>query len=144
MLTVSSMLRLHTVQCLHTIHSMHCLHTVLCMHTVYCMHCMHIVHRKHAVHCMHTVQNIWAPLRKLFAPPGVPGWLRACLTPTRASKINPCPPHAHSSAGSRNPRELISPAQNLLPEQRRTVLAHTRNEERAILLRKKSIRDTIH
>jgi len=98
----------------------------------------------HSLKLLDTVQNIWAPLRKLFAPPGVPGWLRACLTPTRASKINPCPPHAHSSAGSRNPRELISPAQNLLPEQRRTVLAHTRNEERAILLRKKSIRDTIH
>jgi len=26
------------------------------------------------------VQKIWAPLRKLFAPPGVPSWLRACLT----------------------------------------------------------------
>jgi len=23
------------------------------------------------------VQKIWAPLRKLFAPPGVPSWLRA-------------------------------------------------------------------
>jgi len=26
------------------------------------------------------VQKIWAPLRKLFAPPGVPGWLRAWVT----------------------------------------------------------------
>jgi len=25
------------------------------------------------------VQKIWAPLRKLFTPPGVPSWLRACL-----------------------------------------------------------------
>jgi len=24
------------------------------------------------------VQKIWAPLTKLFAPPGVPSWLRAC------------------------------------------------------------------
>ena len=27
------------------------------------------------------VQKIWAPLRKLFAPPGVPSWLRACFCP---------------------------------------------------------------
>ena len=26
------------------------------------------------------VQKIWAPLRKLFAPPGVPSWLRACFS----------------------------------------------------------------
>jgi len=26
---------------------------------------------------MDIVQKIWAPLRKLFAPPGVPSWLRA-------------------------------------------------------------------
>jgi len=26
---------------------------------------------------LHTVQKIWAPLRKLFAPPCVPSWLRA-------------------------------------------------------------------
>jgi len=26
------------------------------------------------------VQKIWAPLRQLFAPPGVPSWLRACFT----------------------------------------------------------------
>ena len=25
------------------------------------------------------VQKLWAPLRKLFAPPGVPSWLRAWL-----------------------------------------------------------------
>ena len=25
------------------------------------------------------VQKIWVPLRKLFAPPGVPSWLRACF-----------------------------------------------------------------
>ena len=25
-----------------------------------------------------TVQKFWTPLRKLFAPPGVPSWLRAC------------------------------------------------------------------
>jgi len=24
-----------------------------------------------------TVQKMWAPLRKFFAPPGVPRWLRA-------------------------------------------------------------------
>jgi len=28
------------------------------------------------------VQKIWAPLGKLFAPPGVPSWLRACSKPT--------------------------------------------------------------
>jgi len=27
---------------------------------------------------LHIVQKIWAPLRKLFAPPCVPSWLRAC------------------------------------------------------------------
>jgi len=26
---------------------------------------------------MDIVKKIWAPLRKLFAPPGVPSWLRA-------------------------------------------------------------------
>jgi len=26
------------------------------------------------------VQSIWTPLRKLFAPPGVPSWLRAWTT----------------------------------------------------------------
>jgi len=26
-----------------------------------------------------TVQKIWAPLGKLFAPPGVTSWLRACV-----------------------------------------------------------------
>jgi len=26
--------------------------------------------------------KIWAPLRKLFAPPGVPSWLRACAKPS--------------------------------------------------------------
>jgi len=25
-----------------------------------------------------TVQKIWAPLKKLFAPLGAPSWLRAC------------------------------------------------------------------
>jgi len=25
------------------------------------------------------VQKFWAPLKKLFAPPGVPSWLRVCL-----------------------------------------------------------------
>jgi len=28
---------------------------------------------------LHIVQKNWAPLRKLFAPPGVPSWLRAWL-----------------------------------------------------------------
>jgi len=32
----------------------------------------------HSLKLLDTVQKIWAPLRKLFAPPGVPGWLRAC------------------------------------------------------------------
>jgi len=31
------------------------------------------------------VQSIWAPLRKLFAPPGVPGWLRAWYGVTQCS-----------------------------------------------------------
>jgi len=29
------------------------------------------------------VHKIWAPLRKLFTPPGVPSWLRACLNVNR-------------------------------------------------------------
>jgi len=29
----------------------------------------------------HTVvQKLWAPLRKPFAPPGVPSWLRVCFS----------------------------------------------------------------
>jgi len=32
------------------------------------------------------VQNIWAPLRKLFAPPGVPSWLRAWSGISRSSR----------------------------------------------------------
>jgi len=31
----------------------------------------------HNFKLLDTVQNIWAPLRKLFAPPGVTSWLRA-------------------------------------------------------------------
>jgi len=27
---------------------------------------------------LNTVTKIWAPLRKLFALPGIPSWLRAC------------------------------------------------------------------
>jgi len=26
------------------------------------------------------VQTLWAPLGKLFAPPAVPSWLRACIS----------------------------------------------------------------
>jgi len=29
---------------------------------------------------MDIVQKIWAPLGKLFAPPGVSSWLRACMS----------------------------------------------------------------
>ena len=32
------------------------------------------------------VQKIWAPLRKLFAPPGVPSWLRAWNCPPMPSR----------------------------------------------------------
>jgi len=28
---------------------------------------------------LETVQKIWAPFRKLFAPPGAPRWLRGCF-----------------------------------------------------------------
>jgi len=31
----------------------------------------------HSLKLLDTVQNFWAPLSKLFAPPGVPSWLRA-------------------------------------------------------------------
>ena len=31
----------------------------------------------HGLKVLDIVQKIWAPLRKLFAPPGVPSWLRA-------------------------------------------------------------------
>ena len=33
----------------------------------------------HSLKLLDIVQKIWAPLRKLFAPRGVPRWLRACL-----------------------------------------------------------------
>jgi len=32
----------------------------------------------HHLKLLDIVQKIWASLRKLFAPPGVPSWLRAC------------------------------------------------------------------
>jgi len=32
----------------------------------------------HSFKILDIVQKIWAPLGKLFAPPGVPSWLRAC------------------------------------------------------------------
>ena len=41
------------------------------------------------------VQKIWTPLGKLFAPPGVPGWLRACLYITKNQKFS-CVLYAHS------------------------------------------------
>jgi len=33
----------------------------------------------HSLKLLDTAQKMWAPLKKLFAPPGVPGWLRACV-----------------------------------------------------------------
>jgi len=35
-------------------------------------------------------QKIWAPLRKLFAPPGVLTWLRACRRVKRCRSIFHC------------------------------------------------------
>jgi len=32
----------------------------------------------HSLKLLEIVQKFWAPLRKLFAPPVVPSWLRAC------------------------------------------------------------------
>jgi len=32
----------------------------------------------HNLKLLDIVQKFWAPLRKLFTPPGVPSWLRAC------------------------------------------------------------------
>jgi len=32
----------------------------------------------HTLKLLDIVQKIWAPLGELFAPPGVPSWLRAC------------------------------------------------------------------
>jgi len=32
----------------------------------------------HRLKLLDIIQNIWAPLRKLFAPLSVPSWLRAC------------------------------------------------------------------
>jgi len=34
----------------------------------------------HKLKLLYTVQKIWAPLRKLFAPPGVISWLWVCFT----------------------------------------------------------------
>jgi len=36
----------------------------------------------HRLKLLDIIQEIWAPLRKLFAPPGVPNWLRAWCTST--------------------------------------------------------------
>jgi len=46
--------------------------------------------------------KIWAPLRKLFAPPGVPGWLRAwpTLTPITPSILS------NSTVSANNPWSL--------------------------------------
>jgi len=33
----------------------------------------------HSFKILDIVQKIWAPLGKLFDPPGVPSWLRACF-----------------------------------------------------------------
>jgi len=35
----------------------------------------------HSLKILDIVQNIWAPLGKLFAPTGVPSWLRAWWSP---------------------------------------------------------------
>jgi len=35
----------------------------------------------HNLKLLDTIKKIWAPLRKLFAPPGVISWLRACQKP---------------------------------------------------------------
>jgi len=34
----------------------------------------------HGLKLLDIVQKIWAPLRRLFAPPGVPSWLRSCYS----------------------------------------------------------------
>jgi len=36
----------------------------------------------HNLKLLDTIQKIWPPLRKLFAPPGIPSWLRACVPPS--------------------------------------------------------------
>jgi len=33
----------------------------------------------HCLKLLDMVQKMWAHLRKVFAPPGVPSWLQACL-----------------------------------------------------------------
>ena len=33
----------------------------------------------HSLKTLDIVQKIWVPLGKVFAPPGVPSWLRACV-----------------------------------------------------------------
>jgi len=33
----------------------------------------------HRLKLLDIVQKLWAPPRKLLAPPGVPSWLRACM-----------------------------------------------------------------
>jgi len=41
----------------------------------------------HNLKILDIVQKIWAPLRKLFAPPGVPSWLRACCRSKKTWKV---------------------------------------------------------
>jgi len=35
---------------------------------------------RHILNLLDIVSKIWAPLRKIFAPPSVPSWLRAWLS----------------------------------------------------------------
>jgi len=41
----------------------------------------------HSLKLLDIVQKIWDPVRKLFAPPGVPSWLRTCLKPSWLSIV---------------------------------------------------------
>jgi len=44
----------------------------------------------HSLQLLDMVRKIWAPLKKLFAPPGVLRWLRACVYPTLNLKSFSC------------------------------------------------------
>ena len=66
----------------------------------------------HNLKLLDTVQKIWAPLRKLFAPPGIPSWLRACHTDScycRNWTVTPGPRHFFTKNKQKKEKPSILP-----------------------------------
>jgi len=51
----------------------------------------------HRLELLDIVQKIYAPLKKLFAPPGDPSWLRACQLLAVMNTIFSCASFLHFS-----------------------------------------------